>query len=128
MVEQIESGAPRLENAYPRAVTLQGNLKAQKILAEVFEPADACWRGIGLIPLSGLRIREAYSAHDAVKRFTLNLPEAKPPKGCACGEILTGKKTPPSAPSTKRCARLWIRWDRAWFRAKDMCGVLPVPL
>jgi hydrogenase expression/formation protein HypD len=95
MVEQIESGAPRLENAYPRAVTGQGNLKAQKILAEIFEPADACWRGIGLIPLSGLRIREVYASHDAGKRFALKLPQAQPQKGCACGEILTGKKTPP---------------------------------
>ena len=102
MVEQIEAGAPRLENAYPRAVTLQGNLKAQKILAEVFEPADACWRGIGLIPLSGLRIREAYVTHDAGKRFALNLPEAQPPKGCACGEILTGKKTPPECALYKK--------------------------
>jgi len=102
MVEQIEAGAPRLENAYPRAVTLQGNLQAQKILAEVFEPADACWRGIGLIPLSGLRIREAYVTHDAGKRFALNLPEAQPPKGCACGEILTGKKTPPECALYKK--------------------------
>jgi hydrogenase expression/formation protein HypD len=104
MVEQIESGKPRLENGYPRAVSEPGNVKAQRMLAEVFEPVDACWRGIGLIPGSGLRIREAYAAYDTGRRFALRLPEAKPPKGCACGEILTGKKTPPEcALYTKVC-------------------------
>jgi hydrogenase expression/formation protein HypD len=102
IVQQIESGAPRLENAYPRAVTPEGNLRAQKILSEVFEPADACWRGIGLIPMSGLRIREAYAVHDAGKRFALKRAAAEPPKGCACGEILTGKKTPPECALYKK--------------------------
>lgn len=102
MVEQIESGKPRLVNAYPRAVTEPGNRKAQQMLAQVFEPADACWRGIGLIPASGLRIRAAYAAYDAGARFALKMPEAKPPRGCACGEILTGKKTPPECALYKK--------------------------
>lgn len=95
LVAQVEAGRPALENAYPRAVSAAGNIKARRVLAEVFEPADACWRGIGRIPASGLRIREAYAAFDAGRRFSLELPEANPPRGCACGEILTGKKTPP---------------------------------
>jgi hydrogenase expression/formation protein HypD len=95
LVAQVEAGRPALENAYPRAVSPAGNVKARRVLAEVFETADACWRGIGLIPASGLRVREAYAAFDAGRRFSLALPEAKPPRGCACGEILTGKKTPP---------------------------------
>ncbi len=95
LVEQIEAGRPSLENAYPRAVSPGGNAKARQVLANVFEPADACWRGIGLIPASGLRIRATYAGFDAQRRFGLQLPEAKTPKGCACGEILTGKKTPP---------------------------------
>lgn len=95
MVEQLEAGSPRLENAYPRAVTAEGNRKAQALLAQVFEPVDACWRGIGTIPLSGLRIRPAYAAFDAGRRFALELPEPRIPRGCACGEILTGKRTPP---------------------------------
>jgi hydrogenase expression/formation protein HypD len=102
MIDQLESGNPRLVNAYPRAVTETGNRKAQQILAQVFEPADACWRGIGLIPESGLRIREAYAAHDAGRRFALKATDAKPPKGCACGDILTGKKTPPECALYKK--------------------------
>jgi hydrogenase expression/formation protein HypD len=102
LVEQVEADRPALENAYPRAVSPGGNAKARQVLAEVFEPADACWRGIGRIPASGLRIRAAYAAFDAKQRFGLRLPEAKTPKGCACGDILTGKKTPPECALYKK--------------------------
>jgi hydrogenase expression/formation protein HypD len=95
LVEQAETGAPQLANAYPRAVSAEGNPRAQQVLSTVFEPADATWRGIGVIPGSGLRIREAYAALDAERRFDLQVPEPKIPKGCSCGEILTGHKTPP---------------------------------
>jgi hydrogenase expression/formation protein HypD len=95
LVEMIESGKPGLDNAYPRAVTEQGNTKAQKILQDIFEPADVRWRGIGMIPQSGLKIRAEYAVHDAEKQFELQVPEPKIPPGCACGEILTGKKIPP---------------------------------
>ena len=81
LVEQIESGRPLLANAYPRAVTDAGNRKAQALLAEVFEQADACWRGIGEIPLSGLRLRPAYAVFDAARRFALELPAPRTPKG-----------------------------------------------
>jgi hydrogenase expression/formation protein HypD len=102
LIEQLESAKPGLVNAYPRAVTATGNRKAQQVLAQVFEPADACWRGIGLIPASGLRIREAYRVHDAGRRFALKATAARPPRGCACGEILTGKKTPPECALYKK--------------------------
>jgi hydrogenase expression/formation protein HypD len=95
LVEMIEAETPRLDNAYPRAVTEEGNPKAQKILQDIFEPVDACWRGIGMIPLSGLKIRDEFAVHDAVKQFDIRVPEPQIPKGCACGEILTGKKSPP---------------------------------
>jgi len=95
LVEMIETKKPALENAYPRAVTEAGNTKAQKILQDIFKPADACWRGIGLIPLSGLKIRDEFAVHDAEKQFEIQIPEPKIPQGCACGEILTGKKIPP---------------------------------
>ena len=102
LVEQFETGRPGLENAYPRAVAEEGNLKAQHILTQVFQVADACWRGIGQIPGSGLQIRESYAAYDAARRFTLRLPEPKTPPGCACGEILTGLKTPPECALYKK--------------------------
>jgi hydrogenase expression/formation protein HypD len=102
LVEMLEADSPALDNAYPRAVTAEGNARAQQILSDIFEPVDACWRGIGVIPQSGLRIREKYGAHDAQKLFDVQVPDAKTPKGCACGEILIGTKTPPECALYKK--------------------------
>jgi len=95
LTEMIETGRPGLENAYPRAVTNEGNAKARQILNDIFEPADASWRAIGTIALSGLKIRDEFAAHDALKRFDIQVPDSKIPAGCICGEILIGKKVPP---------------------------------
>ena len=102
LVDMLESDNPGLDNAYRRAVTVDGNTKAQQILNEIFEPADACWRGIGVIPQSGLKIREPFAAHDAQKLFDVEVPDAKTPQGCACGEILIGTKTPPECALYKK--------------------------
>jgi hydrogenase expression/formation protein HypD len=102
LIEMLESNSPNLDNAYPRAVTVDGNTKAQQILDEIFEPADACWRGIGVIPQSGLKIRAQYAAHDAEKLFNIEVPDAKIPKGCACGEVLIGTKIPPECALYKK--------------------------
>ena len=94
LVNQLEVGTPRLENAYTRAVTPQGNPKAQKVLADIFEISDVAWRGLGVIPKSGLKIRPEYQQFDAEKRFGIQAKAVPEPKGCACGEILTGRKIP----------------------------------
>jgi len=101
LVEQIEAGRAKLVNGYQRVVTFDGNKRAQEILADVFETADTKWRGIGVIPQSGLEIRKEYEAFDAQKRFEIVVPEREEPKGCACGEILTGLKTPVECPLYK---------------------------
>jgi hydrogenase expression/formation protein HypD len=98
LVAQIESGRAGLENAYPRVVSEAGNPKARKLLAEVFTPVDARWRGLGVIPASGLKLREPYERFDAERAFNLVLPEAPGPTGCACGNILTGRMSPPACP------------------------------
>lgn len=98
LVSQISSNLVKIENAYPRAVSENGNQTAQEFMNQVFEITDASWRGIGLIPGSGLKIRREYGAYDAANRFHLEVPEAKAPKGCACGRILTGQISPPDCP------------------------------
>jgi len=99
LVDQIEAKEPKLEVAYPRAVKPEGNVQALKLLDEVFEPSAADWRGIGVIPNSGLAIRAKYSAFDADNTFDITLDRpAKEPKGCACGEIIRGAKTPFDCP------------------------------
>ena len=95
LTDQVEAGQPALENAYPRAVSSAGNPKAMAVMNEVFEMADADWRGIGTIPASGLTIRETYADFDAMKVFDIRLTPVPEPKGCACGEVLTGVKIPP---------------------------------
>ena len=91
---QIEAGSPKVEIQYQRVVQAEGNLKAQQLLSDVFELRDDQWRGLGTIALSGLRIRNEYSEFDAEKQFTVNVPESTEPKGCICGQILRGLKTP----------------------------------
>ena len=102
LVGMIETQRPGLNNAYTRAVTFDGNTKAQDMLNEIFEPADVCWRGIGLIPQSGLKIQAQFSAHNAEKVFEIHVGDAQTPKGCACGEILIGTKTPPECALYKK--------------------------
>jgi hydrogenase expression/formation protein HypD len=98
LVEQIESGTPKVDNTYPRAVTHEGNAKAQQVLKAVFATEDTVWRGLGTIPGSGLSIRPEYAQWDARRVFDLTPIDAPEPKGCGCGEILTGLKTPPQCP------------------------------
>ncbi|MEE8204562.1 MAG: hydrogenase formation protein HypD [Dehalococcoidales bacterium] len=95
LVEQIEAGQPKVAIAYPRAVRPEGNLKALKIMDEVFNLSTANWRGIGDIPGSGLSLKPEFEAFDAEKNFDIRITEeAHEPKGCICGEVLRGVKTP----------------------------------
>ncbi len=94
LLRQIGRGQPLLENGYPRAVSDEGNPKARVVMNQVFEPCDARWRGLGVIPGSGLAIRREFEEFDAVRRFRPAVVEMAPPRGCACGEILIGAKTP----------------------------------
>jgi hydrogenase expression/formation protein HypD len=75
-------------------VNNDGNRIAKKVLKEVFEHRDDHWRGLGMIPKSGLRIIKDFSSFDAEKQFIVEVPESTEPKGCICGEILRGLKTP----------------------------------
>jgi len=102
LTKQIEGNVPKLENSYQRAVTVEGNPKALSMINAVFETVDAVWRGLGTIPLSGLKVRKEYAKFDAQKVFDVNLAESEAPKGCACGDILTGLKTPPQCPLYKK--------------------------
>ena len=98
LLEQITGKRPSTEIQYVRAVTKEGNKKAVSILNEYFEPCDANWRGIGVIPQSGLRLKNKYSRWDAAKQFVIDVPEAKEPKACMCGLVLRGIKIPTDCP------------------------------
>jgi len=94
LVEQIEQDRGEVEIAYKRGVIYEGNKKAREILNHVFDPCNANWRGLGMIPQSGLKIRAEYEEFDAQNRFDLTVKNVTEPKGCACGEVLNGIMTP----------------------------------
>jgi hydrogenase expression/formation protein HypD len=87
-----------VEIQYRRFVTREGNRQAQKLLAEVFTPTDSAWRGIGVIPESGLAIAEKYAAFDAEKTLPVTVEEPQEATGCLCGEVLKGKAAPCDCP------------------------------
>ena len=90
----LEAGEPVVENAYKRAVTLEGNRPAQDLINRVFEDCDRKWRGVGMIPGSGWRLRQEFVDFDAEKRFDVEAitPEESPL--CIAGGILQGLKKP----------------------------------
>jgi len=94
LVTQIENGDSRVEIAYRRGVRPEGNQWALGIMYEVFEPCLAGWRGIGRVPDSGLRLGKRFERFDAESAFDFNPGPTVEPKGCLCGEILRGVKTP----------------------------------
>jgi len=98
LTEQALAGTAEVAIQYRRVVKPEGNRTAQRIMAQVFTPCDAEWRGIGLIPGSGLAIRPEYAAFDAERMLPVDLPPAKEHPGCRCGEILKGKISPFDCP------------------------------
>jgi hydrogenase expression/formation protein HypD len=98
-VLQLEHGRHELENAYARVVTERGNEAAQAVLAEVFEPVDRVWRGIGVIPASGWRLADAYREFDAEIRFAVTDVTAAESLLCKSGEVLRGTLKPNQCPA-----------------------------
>lgn len=95
-VSMLERGEYGVRNAYRRSVRREGNPSAQRIIREVFEPCDTQWRGLGLIPQSGLRLKKEYAEFDAEKRFPFGARQDSilNQTVCIAGEILQGKKKP----------------------------------
>ena len=94
-IECLEKGMIGIVNQYARSVKPEGNVQAQKVMCEVYQPTHRKWRGIGLIPDSGLGFKPAYADFDAENRFPLHIETESPSTGCMSGEILQGLKKPP---------------------------------
>ncbi len=95
LVQQVNDGRAEVENEFTRAVTRDGNAKAQALVAEVFEVRPSFeWRGLGEVPASALRLRDAWAALDAERRFGLETRPVADAKACECGAILRGAKHP----------------------------------
>jgi hydrogenase expression/formation protein HypD len=95
LVRQVNAGRHEVENEFTRAVTREGNAAAQALVSEVFELRSSFeWRGLGAVPYSALKIRAAYAAFDAERRFGLTYTAVADHKQCECGAILRGVKRP----------------------------------
>jgi len=99
VVDLLEAGTPQLRNAYPRAVTAEGNLVAQQTLAEVFAVTDRQWRGIGMIPRSGWTLSPQYADFDAERRFGVGDLTVEESADCRSGEVLQGLLKPTQCPA-----------------------------
>ena len=95
LIAQVNEGRHEVENQYVRAVRPEGNAKAKAEVAEIFELRKSFeWRGLGLVPYSGLRLKEAYAKYDAERRFGIEYVPARDNPACECGAILRGAKKP----------------------------------
>lgn len=107
LLSQIKNNEKKVENEYKRVVREGGNPSARKIIDEVFETTDGDWRGFGIIPGSGLKIRKKYEKFDAKKKYKnilakIDFSKSKDPAGCRCGEVIRGIITPKKCPMFSR--------------------------
>ncbi|MBM4329979.1 MAG: hydrogenase formation protein HypD [Deltaproteobacteria bacterium] len=98
LVRQGRSRSPRVEIQYRRGVNPEGNLRALQVMRQVFEPSDAEWRGLGIIPGTGLTFRRDLAEFDACGNFELTVPPAQENRACRCGDVLRGLIRPQECP------------------------------
>ncbi|MCL2631543.1 MAG: hydrogenase formation protein HypD [Coriobacteriia bacterium] len=106
LLEQIlsrqQGDSLRIGNAYARSVQATGNQQARQSIDTVFQPVDATWRGLGVIPASGLAFRPEFARYDATQRFELDIEPTVEVRGCRCGDVLRGIIVPPECPQFGR--------------------------
>ncbi len=108
LLEQLTENRVELVNQYARVVKSGGNRIALSLIEELLEPADASWRGIGVIPKSGLALREGFARYDAAKKFEVSTEGGTPDLRCRCGDVLRGMIFPDECPLfNKECTPLF---------------------
>ena len=98
LITQVNQKSPAVQIQYSRAVTVEGNRVAQRYMSEVFEACDTYWRGLGIIPRSGLRLTNEFERFDADKKIPAGNIVPEDNELCICGDVLRGLKTPPECP------------------------------
>jgi len=94
LLKQIVSGEHKVENAYPRVVKYEGNVKAQRLMQRTFDVVDLEWRGFPVIPESGYAIKSEFDQFDAKKKYDLDFASKEIKSGCICNLVLQGLKIP----------------------------------
>ena len=98
VLTEFPKGKPFFKNCYPRVVTAAGSVSGQKLLSQVMEACDTEWRGLGVIPQSGLTLRPEFAAYDARVKFAVPPMDGRSNPACRCGDILRGDCRPPQCP------------------------------
>jgi hydrogenase expression/formation protein HypD len=98
LVRQIEDQDPKVEIQYTRAVQESGNTRAIGLMGDVFAHRDDTWRGLGVLPGSGLGLSEKYARFDAEKEIPVEIEETAEERNCICGNILKGLNEPKDCP------------------------------
>ena len=91
---KFQEGKPFFVNCYPRVVTQEGSREAQVLVDEMMEACDSEWRGLGMIPASGMKLRQEWQEFDARIKYQVPIIEGKPNPACRCGDVLQGKCKP----------------------------------
>jgi hydrogenase expression/formation protein HypD len=98
LIEQIRDATPSVQIQYSRVTTADGNSVALKIMNRTFEVCDAEWRGLGIIPGSGLKLRKEFEAYDADVIFDISVEPTQEETGCICGDVMQGISSPIDCP------------------------------
>jgi len=128
ILRQLAEGKPRLVNEYSRAVTWEGNVKAQRMIEECCEVVDAAWRGIGFVPRSGLAFRDKYREVDALHQY--GIKELTPeewrydlPPGCRCAEVTLGIAKPTDCPLFMKTCTPGTPYGPCMVSSEGACAV-----
>lgn len=124
----LKNGKPRLINQYKRAVSWDGNPKAKRLINECCEVVDASWRGLGIVPESGLRFREKYNSIDAVHQYGLRELEEREwkydlPPGCRCAEVTLGLAKPTDCPLFMKTCKPGVPYGPCMVSSEGACSV-----
>ena len=118
----IRAGRASIDNVYGVAVQDDGNPRAQALLSQVLEPADAEWRALGVIPASGLGLKAPYAAFDAAQRFGVSFGADYDPPGCRCGEVIQGKALPQECPMFGKACTPRKPWGPCMVSSEGTCA------
>lgn len=94
IMELAIANTPACENQYSRVVTNEGNVTARKLMYDYLELCDPYWRGVGVIPRSGLKLKNEYAPYDAEQKFGITIGTGREHKGCLCGNVIKGSHKP----------------------------------
>ena len=121
-IGQLERGEAKVANQYARSVQAGGNRQAMSMVEQVYEPCDRPWRGLGVVPSGGLRLRAEWADWDAEKRFTRRLPPVVEPAECRSGEVLAGRIRPTECECFAAPAHPTRRSERTMVSAEGACS------